>query len=379
MPFPSSDQREVKAAVRRTRRIGRALQASVERAPFDPVALVRHEVRVGHIDGNPVDRLVLFLRGAGCEWMQRGGGCTMCGFYLATIGVAPSKDAFLAQLRSARTLLGERRFAIVSIYNDGSLLNHEETSSEALLALAQEIRTWPGIRAVVVESRAEYVTHASVSRLVQALDGIALQIALGFESTHDDVRNVAINKGLSKDAFLRAADVMRRAGAHLRPLVLVKPPFLTELEAIEDCLATVQYLSALEPVQIDLEAMTVEKGTLTQALWALGLYRPPNLWTLIEILRRSAEPRLYMSPFAYSVQAVDVPSSCPECEEVLKQMISTYNVRFDRAVLAGIDCVCRAEWRQTLEVEDCRPIARRVLDGTDALERACSLKHRDRH
>lgn len=355
-------------AIRRIREFGRALYLRRPIGGFDPRQAVRWEVRQGHVDGRTVKRLVVFLRGAGCEWITRGGGCTMCGFHRATNGRSPTRGEYIEQLRVARNQLGTQVFPIVCLYNDGSLLNPEETSTDAVLAMGREVASWPGATTLVIESRAEFVTKESITSLTAAIYPMNLQVAIGYESSNEDVRNIAINKGLSQDLFERAVEAILETGAAFRPLVLVKPPFLTEREAVDDCLETIQYLKTLNPIQIDLETMTVEDGTLVHALWHHGHYRPPRLWSLVEIVLRAKFDKVYVSPFTYSVEALDIPRNCGNCDDkVTVSLINHYNPSFDRGTIADLTCKCQHEID---EASNSHSIAERVVMTLDLIDKS---------
>jgi radical SAM enzyme (TIGR01210 family) len=331
---------------------------------LNAASAIRTEARVGHIENKPVARLVVFLRGTGCEWMERGGGCTMCGFFKATAGRLISAEEHMEQLRAALKPLKQRTFPIICLYNDGSLLNEQEVPRPALFAMARYVASLAGTRRVVVESRAEFITREVVTELKKVLGPVELEIAIGLETANDSVRHLCINKGLALTGFEKAVERAASAGCRIRPLLLVKPPFLTESEAIHDVVATIDYLSELGVPAADLEAMTIEEGTLVHRLWQAGRYELPWLWSIVEILESTGpDYPVYVSPFSYSVGALDAPKNCPACTaETLETIFGSYNRFFDRSSLASLDCECRIDWERSKLRRDSRPLDRRVLD-----------------
>ena len=97
----------------------------------------------------------------------------------------PGNGDSLAQFRSEIARYDLRNVGALSIYNSGSMLNPGELSPEALINMLAEIRAYPSIRKVVLETRAEYVDEAYVGELAAVLAPQArLSIAMGLETAH---------------------------------------------------------------------------------------------------------------------------------------------------------------------------------------------------
>jgi len=106
---------------------------------------IRYEIRKGLLAGKYVGRVVVFLRGTGCEWMKTGGGCTMCGFHLATnAGVKINDEAQFEQVEKALNETRKYHYPILCLYNDGSFLNPNEISREVAAKILNLINksTW---------------------------------------------------------------------------------------------------------------------------------------------------------------------------------------------------------------------------------------------
>jgi radical SAM enzyme (TIGR01210 family) len=338
---------------------------------------VGYEERIGHIDGEPVPRLIIFLRSTGCEWVEKTGGCTMCGFYSATNrGMKISTDDYCAQLEHVMQEVDLQDYPVVSIYNDGNIFNEAEISMEAVEGMCAVLNRFSGIRKVVFESRIDYSPIDRVKNVKKCLDGKLLEVAFGFESADPQVMNLCINKGLSAHNFDYFYSVMQNTGVLLKPLLLLKPPFLTERESVEDLLATIRYLAAKQIRDIDLEVMTVEQNTVVYNLWKQGLYTTPMLWSIVDLIERyraefGDRVNLYISPWNYSVESLDWSKNCGRCDEEVGAAIHAYNHAFDPATLADLDCSCRQEiWMPRMEQTDDRPIPDRILDQLGVLERA---------
>ncbi|WP_292518627.1 archaeosine biosynthesis radical SAM protein RaSEA [Methanoculleus sp.] len=309
------------------------------------------------------------MRSTGCEWVEKTGGCTMCGFYCATSrGREVSAGEYVAQFEYVMDAIDLGDYPIISIYNDGNIFNEREMPVDAIEKICSYIDGYQSIRKVVVESRIDYTPDGHVQRMKKALNGRQLEVAFGFESANPLVMNLCINKGFSANNFDVFHSRMRSMGVLTKPLLLVKPPFLTEAESIRDILATVSYCVSRGIDYVDLEVTTVEKNTVVHELWKNDLYRPPWLWSLVDILQRCRaqfgdHAHVYVSPWTYSVESLDGARNCGVCDAEITAAIERYNCRFDTAEFEGLDCSCRdGGWKEAVTAKTPLTIPERIRE-----------------
>ena len=124
-----------------------------------------------------------------------------------------------------------------------------------------------------------------------------LEIGIGLETADDFIRKICLNKGFSRTEFEAAVNHIgslppeKSKRISVTAYILVKPPWLTEAEAINDVIETIEYLSDLSSVSgisiiPKLEPAVISQGTLLSLLWEAGEYKPMNYWMLLEILTR---------------------------------------------------------------------------------------------
>jgi len=314
------------------------------------------ELRKGYLNGRYVDRIVLFLRGTGCSWVGSTGGCTFCGFWNATnFGVKIPADKYMAQVLRVMDdpSTKSQNFPIVCLYNDGSLLVEQEMDFSALKDICDLISKGKSVRRIVIEAKVIDITENKIAELKEHLNGKELEIAVGFESANELIRDLCINKGFSRVVFESKVRLLQQYDVNLVPLIMVKPPFLTEKQAIEDVIESLKYLEQFKLPRIDLELATIEDNTIMHDLWKYGLYTTPRLWSVIEILRVRAalalRTPLFISPPNYTVAAKDYSSNCPRCTDATVAAIEEYNKHFsDVDVFDSLDCTCRVEWENSL-------------------------------
>lgn len=309
------------------------------------------EPRFGYLDGRYVKRLVVFLSGTGCSLATETGGCTFCGFYNATnFGRKVSDENYLEQIQGViqSEKYDFKEFPIICLYNDGSLLREEEISFQAFQAILKILDQEKSVEKIVIEARVEDITEEKLQRMKQATSK-QLEIAVGYESANPMIRDLCINKSFTQEVFERNAKVAKTLGISIVPLLMVKPPFLTEYEAVADYVESLKYLDQFGLKRIDMELPTVEENTLLHRLWLKDQYAPLWFWSMIEILRQrdraGLKTPLYISPQNYSVSAKAKTSNCPICDEQIHKAIERFNMDGDVKAFDAISCECQKEWQ----------------------------------
>lgn len=306
------------------------------------------------LGGRVVDAGVVILRTPGCSHF-RTGGCTMCGYNIES-DRAVSADDIVRQFDGALARLGD--VSMVKVYTSGSFLDvrevPEEASSHMLRACADR-----GAR-LLVESRPEYITSESLEAALALHDD--LELAIGLESANDKVLRYSVNKGFTVADYDRAASVLREEGVDLRTYVLLKPPFLTEREAIEDAVATAAHAAPFSH-SISVNAVNVQKGTLVERLWRDWSYRPPWLWSALEVVERCAglEPKLLCDPVGGGTRRG--AHNCGECDRAILDGLKAFTASQDAGRLARPACGCLDMYRTVTGLEGL------VLGGTPDLQR----------
>ena len=348
-------------------KLDKFLKQIVEGTPrkvFSKNEIVKTDIRIGHIDGKPVKRLVIHLRSNGCAW-KKSGGCTMCGFWNETSQQRDTvkADDFISQFQGALGTLNLSQYPILSIYNAGSAFNEEEIPFGALESMFRTISEIPTMRQIILESRIEYVTKDKVRQLKNIINGKDLIIGAGLESSNDTIRELCIHKGLPKKRFEQYIEMSKSLGMNSRIYVLIKPPFLTEGEAIEDVVGTTKYLCDLGVRDIHYETTTIEDNTLVRVLFNKRLYQLPWLWSIVEIINRvSSFANPFLSPFRYIVDARGVAHNCALCDDkVTRALLEDYSSSFDLSGIKSLDCSCKSRWLEAIAEPADYPLEERVL------------------
>jgi archaeosine synthase beta-subunit len=219
--------------------------------------------------------LTVFLVNRECPWR-----CLMCDLWRHTTPGPVPPGAVTMQLDHA---LGEagRAHRQLKLYNAGSFFDVGAVSSADRTALAARCGSF---ERVVVECHPSLVGPA-VARFASECGGPQLEVAMGLETVHP-VASARLNKRMTPDDFRRAAGRLRGDGIEVRAFVLVKPPFLTEAEAVEWAVKSADFAFEAGASTVVLIPVRGGNGAL-EALARAGVFSPPRLDTLVDALRGS--------------------------------------------------------------------------------------------
>lgn len=326
--------------------------------PYDPPDVRRpahFEIREEYFQGKYVKRAVIFLLSNGCEWALKSAyGCSMCGHIAKqTRSKEPiSADDFIVQFKTAFSTIDFRDIPILNIFNNGSFLNENELPSEARRTILRLISWKKDIKRLLIESRPEFITESIIREIKSLLPNTELEIAIGLETSDDFRRIISINKGFSLSQFAQAADIIKKNKIRLRSYILLKPPFYSEKEGIDDAVESINTAFSLGVDVISLEAMTVQKYTLIEYLFNKNLYKMPWLWSINEVIKKTSHlGRVYVGLFKFYPSPDSVPNNCSLCNDVTMNAIVEYNRTLRTEVLDGLHCQCKDDWENNLNSE----------------------------
>lgn len=293
-----------------------------------------------------VRAFVVIFRTRGCYWADVK-GCSMCGYSKDTLGRSATPAELAEQLAHAlQRYAGE---PYVKFYTSGSFLDDREVDPESRRAI---VAAFSGrAERLLFETLPEFVTPEKVDPLRAAFAG-ELEVALGLESTDPTVLSKYVHKSAAPSEYLAAGDRVRALGARSKAYLLLKPPYLTESEAIEDVVRSAA-AAADHFDTLSINPVHIQNGTVVEWLYHRGRYRPPWLWSVVEALERSAgrhgAARLVSFPTAGGLRRG--PHNCGSCDAAVLRAIEEASLgqSFDR--LAGLDCSCRATWAAERQLE----------------------------
>ncbi len=263
----------------------------------------------------------------GCSWNK----CYMCSYSLES-----EEREFLSDFRG----LMKNEFEKVKIFTSGSFLDKSEVSESLRNELVSILRE-KEVREVTIETRPEYAEEAL--EVHSRLGDINLEVALGLESSNDRILKFCINKGFMFDDFVKAATILE--GIKIKVYILVKPPFLTEYEAVEDAVKSARDVKEYADV-ISFNPVVIHKETVLEYLWRTKEYTPPWLWSVVEVLNRTRNLGLHILCHPVAVGRYRGVRNCRKCTFKVAEKIQECSMKNEEILL---DCECKEKWKEEME------------------------------
>ena len=373
------------------------IRSGTPNLPFEKTKLAEVEINKFFYEGRTVDRVMIVLRSNGCQHYKTNGGCSMC----AHLNGAPLTDKITHQnyveqwnsvidgsfVESAEKSFNLNDYPVVCVYNLGSLLNPEEISVETVKYIFSSLNEYKGVKKVIIESRAEYVTEDILKAIREEYDGV-VEVGIGVESTNFLIRELCHHKAIEDTSIITdAVNALHKFNMKALAYVNFKPTFLTESEAIEDAIKTsVDCFKKFGFDAVSIEPTSLQENSLANYLYNLGLYRVPWLWSLRDIIHGiynqmnvckldirlggyfDEEVLSGSQGAGFSERNEIFPhmtsSNCSYCTNDFVEAIKQFNMTYD---VNDLDAVkqcdhCYKLWLDTKKIRDSRSIYERIKD-----------------
>jgi len=266
--------------------------------PFKPHAFHVEEERSE--SGAIVSVATIFLTNRECPWH-----CLMCDLWKNTLTETVPAGAILKQIDYALSRMGGFGFVPppksgsakkvrgndgavlpikkIKLYNSGSFFDPQAIPPDEHEGIARRVAEF---ERVIVECHPALVGKSTLrfQELLRAAGGdrrtapTKLEVAMGLETAHPEALK-KLNKRMTPEQFRRAAEFLKRNGIALRVFVLVKPPFLSENEALNWANRSVDFAFDCGATAVSLIPTRFGNGAL-EALAQQGRFSPPELATL---------------------------------------------------------------------------------------------------
>lgn len=311
------------------------------------------------LQGSVVDSFVVIFRTSGCYW-ARSGGCSMCGYSNDT-ALDVTLDDLKQQLEEAAARHGGQ--PVTKVFTSGSFFDENEVPPDFRRAVLKEF----GGRSkkVIVESLPPFTRKELVEEGLGSCD--EFEVAFGLESSTPLVLKYSVNKPFGLEHFTKAAGIVHDSGGTVKAYLLIKPPYLTEREAIEDAVSSAEK-AAQHSDTISFNPVNIQANTVVERLWRRAEYRPPWLWSVVDVLLRTSKlgPRVMSDPTAAGLARG--AHNCGKCDARVATAIKDFSLRL-RGDFVGVACECRETWLDRLDLEgplQAAPDMDRLLDWNEA-------------
>ncbi|WP_162509197.1 archaeosine biosynthesis radical SAM protein RaSEA [Thermogymnomonas acidicola] len=240
-----------------------------------PVSIWREKDR---LRGFPEDTAVVIFRTRGCSW-YRFSSCSMCGYFNDTSPTVTEEDLMRQVDYLANSLGG---VSVLKVFTSGSFLDPPMEVPPPPVRQYFVDTVAAKLDKLLVESRTEYIREENLREIISS-GGVPTRVAIGLESSSDEVIRRSVNKGSSFRKFVDAALRARSLGLEVRTYLLLKPPMMDEESAVQDCIKSVQDAAPYSN-DVSVNPMNIQRNTFVEFLYSRGLYRPPRLWSVARVL-----------------------------------------------------------------------------------------------
>jgi len=300
-----------------------------------------------NVAGKPGKALFIILPTVGCYRFRIGKACYMCSYPAAAPKKKWSQEAIVDYVRQAlKKIKGKKGPFAVRMFTSGSFLDNGELKPETRRRIFEILAKMDNVEEVVIESRSELVRYDAVRELAEIVPDRHFEVAIGLETANDDIADVSINKGNTFKDFIRAAEITHKAGAKVKTYLLLKPIFMSERNGMED---VKESIVRAEPYTdtFSINITDIQKGTLYERLWEKGEYRPPWLWSAIEVLiwakKRFPDKRILSDPVGAGSKRG--PHNClTDYDRVIGRAIKRFSATQELGYIINLHHECRKEW-----------------------------------
>ncbi len=303
-------------------------------------------------NGDIVSTLTIIFKTDGCYW-GKAGGCTMCGYVYDSAAESPDDSNLMNQLNKALEKLDENEDVIIKIFTSGSFLDPNEISLVSRKGILTTLGADQRIKKIIVETRPEFVTNSALEESLGYVGNKPFEIAIGLETSSDKIRLESINKGYTFNDFIQASEIAKKKGVTTKTYLLLKPPFISEGQAINDIVKSANDIVPYSET-ISINLCNVQKGTLVERLWENKEYRPPWLWSIVEAIKaiKSEHPDILVMSDPVGAGSERGPHNCKECSKTVANAIRTFSQTQDLRVLENLSCDCKLTWELVKQLDD---------------------------
>ena len=281
----------------------------------------------------------VLLTGRECPWR-----CVMCDLWRGTTTDDTPRGAIPAQIAKARHHLAERHQNVtqLKLYNAGSFFDPRAVPEDDYDAIAGRLAR---LDRVIVESHPALVgprvdTFLAALASHAATSGAAprLEVAMGLETVHPDALDT-LNKRMTVDDFVRAADLLRQRDVGLRVFLLIAPPGVPQDEQDSWLCRSVDAARACDATVVSLVPTRGGNGAL-EALATAGAFREPRLGeierSMNSVFSRAPSPEPRAPRVFVDLWDLERFSDCSACFEARRARLHTMNL--EQRVLPSVSC-----------------------------------------
>lgn len=323
-------------------------------------------------DNSTILMPLIALKSSPCSWLKNCGGCTTCGYQLAaSLSQIPTDENLIHQTEHAIKRLPANTYPLITFNGAGNLLDPAEIGDDIREELLKMLKM-AGYKEFNFESRPEYVlSEKRLQQLKKYFDIVS--VGIGLESKNDYIRNNVIHKGTKLNTYLSAIKTLNKYNIDGDVYIQIGKPFLSAKEDIEDAVETATFAFENGFTRVFLMTCNIQPSTLTHYMWKEGLYKPPMLWSAIEVIKRLPEKyrsNAYVKGFNRAIPTpMELPQNCPKCTGEVADKLIHWNLTGDYGFIEEMPkCDCQEKFKKLLDEKADKALEERVEEVKKMVE-----------
>jgi radical SAM enzyme (TIGR01210 family) len=288
--------------------------------PFLPYGWFNEKERSS--EGNLEDVSAILLSNRECPY-----NCLMCDLWKHTTAEQVPVGAIPVQIEYALKKLAPSKQ--LKLFNSGSFFDPGAIPVEdyaQIASLADDFES------VLVESHTAFIGE-KVLAFSRMLSG-KLQVAMGLETVHPEVLPL-LNKGMTLPDFKEAVGFLQTNGISSRAFILLRPPFLSEVEGVEWACRSIDFAFSCGVDVCSVIPVRGGNGALDQ-LASEGLFQEPSIQSLERVMAYGIGLKKGLV-FA-DLWDLERFSTCGHCKESRKERLVQMNLT--QAPVKPVTCIC---------------------------------------
>lgn len=184
-------------------------------------------------------------------------------------------------------------FQQLSVGNEGSILDRKRFPGEVMTYLLRQAHSLSSLQVLSLETRPEYISAATLQEILDLTSARLVDLTIGFETQDDHLRQVVLNKSITRKTFEAKVKLLGEMGARLTSYVLLKPgPTMTEDEGIREAVLTIHYIAELcqrycTDFIIYLNPVYAARGTPLAHAFIVHQYKPPRIQSVAQVIHET--------------------------------------------------------------------------------------------
>ena len=291
----------------------------------------------------------------GCSWaLSESGGCSVCGYVNDSSRDRPiPSEQILEQIHYSLNQIVPSKPIELKLFNSGSFFDENDIPRKLRLHILDIVKKTPGVKLLSVESRPEYLFNQQevIDETNKLLKPIKLEIGMGLESSNNAILKDCWNKGFSIEDYRKSVEIARSQDIRIKTYILIKPPFLTEAEAIYDSIKTTYEAVRIGTNVVSFNPCNIQNGTLVHELAKKDRYQPPWLWSILLIVQtvRNQFPELEIICEPTAAGKRRGTHNCRKCDHKVLDLINKVIINNKIPKDFSKICSCYFKWRLLVE------------------------------